>query len=57
MNAAAAFIGGFGTKTYWTSVLAGNGSAWRQNFLSGLQFNTTAYTLDDFFFVRAVRSF
>ena len=54
----------FGTKTYWTSnqsVYSVNGlseeTAWRQNFLSGLQFNSTAYTISDFFFVRSVREF
>ena len=53
-------IGNFGTLTYWSSSLAslvGNGSAWRQSFISGGQFNTILYTLSDFFFVRSVRDF
>ena len=54
LNAA---IGSFGTKTYWSSIRSGSTTAWRQNFMSGLQFNTTAYTISDFFFVRAVREF
>ena len=57
MFALNAAIGSFGTKTYWTSIRSGNDTAWRQNFLSGLQFNSTAYTIFDFFFVRAVREF
>ena len=57
MYALNAAIGSFGTKTYWSSIRSGNTTAWRQNFLSGLQFNSTAYTIFDFFFVRAVREF
>lgn len=54
LNAA---IGSFGTKTYWSSIRSGSNTAWRQNFMSGLQFNSTAYTVLDFFFVRSVREF
>ena len=50
-------IGNFGTKTYWSSFLIGNGSAWRQNFLSGLQFFGSNFLLTDFLFVRSVREF
>ena len=50
-------IGNFGTKTYWSSFLVGNGSAWRQNFFSGLQFFGTNLLLTDFLFVRSVREF
>ena len=50
-------IGNFGTKTYWSSFLVGNGSAWRQNFLSGLQFFGVNFLLTDFLFVRSVRDF
>ena len=50
-------IGSFGTNTYWTSIRSGSTTAWRQNFLSGGQFNTTFYTLFDFFYVRSVREF
>ena len=50
-------IGSFGTNTYWTSIRSGSTTAWRQNFLSGGQFNTTFYTLSDFFYVRSVREF
>jgi hypothetical protein len=50
-------IGNFGTKTYWSSFLVGNGSAWRQNFLSGLQFFGANFLLTDFLFVRSVREF
>ena len=50
-------IGNFGTKTYWSSFLIGNGSAWRQNFFSGLQFFGTNYLLTYFLFVRSVREF
>jgi hypothetical protein len=50
-------IGNFGTKTYWSSFLVGNGSAWRQNFLSGLQFFGANFLLTDFLFVRSVRDF
>jgi len=52
-----AAIGSFGTKTYWTSIRSGSTTAWRQNFMSGIQFNSTAYTISNFFFVRAVREF
>jgi len=50
-------IGNFGTKTYWSSFLVGNGSAWRQNFLSGMQFFGVNFLLTDFLFVRSVRDF
>ena len=50
-------IGSFGTNTYWTSIRSGSTTAWRQNFLTGGQFNTTFYTLFDFFYVRSVREF
>ena len=47
----------FGTKTYWTSnqsVYSVNGlseeTAWRQNFSSGIQYNSYAFTLNEFFF-------
>ena len=50
-------IGNFGAKTYWSSFLVGNGSAWRQNFLSGLQFFGVNFLLTDFLFVRSVRDF
>lgn len=50
----------FGTNTYWTETLsfANEGAtAWRQNFDTGLQYNSTLFTLSDFFFVRAIREF
>ena len=57
MYSASTSIGLFGTKTYWSSIRSGSTTAWRQNFMSGLQFNSTAYTISDFFFVRSVREF
>jgi hypothetical protein len=57
MYSASTAIGSFGTKTYWSSIRSGTTTAWRQNFMSGLQFNSTAYTISDFFFVRSVREF
>tara|TARA_B110001452_G_scaffold1115_1_gene996 strand:- start:94 stop:894 length:801 start_codon:yes stop_codon:yes gene_type:complete len=57
MYSSSSAIGSFGTKTYWTSIRSGNTTAWRQNFLSGIQFNATSYTINDFFFVRSVREF
>jgi hypothetical protein len=57
MYSARTAIGSFGTKTYWSSIRSGTTTAWRQNFMSGLQFNSTAYTISDFFFVRSVREF
>jgi hypothetical protein len=57
MYSASTAIGSFGTKTYWSSIRSGSTTAWRQNFLSGLQFNSAAYTISDFFFVRSVREF
>ena len=59
----------FGSKTYWSSTQSaadtgGGGysfpeeTAWRQNFFSGSQFNSTSYTLSSpDFFVRSVREF
>lgn len=59
----------FGSKTYWSSTQSaantgGGGfdfpeeTAWRQNFFSGGQFNSTTYTLSSSdFFVRSVRAF
>lgn len=53
-----------GSKTYWSSnqtVSSMNGfeeeTAWRQNFGSGLQYNSNAYKLDDALYVRSVRAF
>ena len=57
MYSVSSAIGSFGTKTYWSSIRSGSTTAWRQNFMSGLQFNSTAYTISDFFFVRSVREF
>jgi hypothetical protein len=57
MYSSSSAIGSFGTKTYWTSIRSGSTTAWRQNFLSGIQFNTTAYTINDFFFIRSIREF
>lgn len=57
MYSVSSAIGSFGTKTYWSSIRSGTTTAWRQNFMSGLQFNSTAYTISDFFFVRSVREF
>ena len=52
-------IGNFGVnKTYWSSFLVGNGSAWRQNFFSGLHFFGTNFLLaSGSLFVRSVREF
>jgi len=52
-------IGNFGgNKTYWSSFLVGNGSAWRQNFLSGFHFFGTNFLLaSGSLFVRSVREF
>jgi hypothetical protein len=54
----------FGTKTYWTSnqsVYSVNGleeeTAWRQNFGTGLQYNSNNVSLDSDLFVRSVREF
>ena len=59
----------FGTSTYWTSTQSeGNynsamsgtpylETAWRQNFSTGIQYNSYSYTLGDAFFVRSVREF
>jgi hypothetical protein len=59
----------FGAKTYWSSTQSAANSggggfdfpeetAWRQNFFSGGQFNSTTYTLSSSdFFVRSVREF
>jgi hypothetical protein len=59
----------FGTKTYWTSTQSPGDSnaymtggvyeetAWRQNFSSGIQYNSYAFTLNEFFFLRSVREF
>lgn len=57
MYSANAAIGSFGTKTYWSSIRSGSTTAWRQNFSSGLQFNSTVFTISDFFFVRSIREF
>jgi hypothetical protein len=57
MYSANAAIGSFGTKTYWSSIRSGSATAWRQNFSSGLQFNSTVFTISDFFFVRSIREF
>ena len=32
-------------------------TAWRQNFSTGIQYNSYSYTLGDAFFVRFVREF
>ena len=59
----------FGAKTYWTSTqspgdsnayMTGGGyeeTAWRQNFSSGIQYNSYAFTLNEVFFLRSVREF
>ena len=59
----------FGTSTYWTSTQSeGNynsamsgtpylETAWRQNFSTGIQYDSYSYTLGDAFFVRSVREF
>ena len=59
----------FGTKTYWTSTQSPGDSnaymtggvyeetAWRQNFSSGIQYNSYAFTLNEVFFLRSVREF
>lgn len=50
----------FGTNTYWTQTLSfvnAGATAWRQNFDTGLQYNSTFFTLSDFFFIRAIREF
>ena len=57
MYSSSTAIGSFGTKTYWSSIRSGSSTAWRQNFMSGIQFNSTAYTISDFFFVRSIREF
>jgi hypothetical protein len=59
-------VGGdlFGSKTYWTSnqsVYSVNGlkeeTAWRQNFGTGLQYNSNNVTLNSDLFVRSIREF
>ena len=54
----------FGTRTYWTSnqsVYSVNGlseeTAWRQNFVTGFQYNNNNISLDGELFVRSVREF
>ena len=54
----------FGTRTYWTSnqsVYSVNGlseeTAWRQNFGTGLQYDSNNISLDSELFVRSVREF
>ena len=54
----------FGTRTYWTSnqsVYSVNGlseeTAWRQNFVTGFQYNNNNISLDGDLFVRSVREF
>jgi hypothetical protein len=59
----------FGTKTYWTSTQSPGDSnawmtggayeetAWRQNFSTGIQYNSYAFTLKEVFFLRSVREF
>ena len=59
----------FGSKTYWSSTQSEGDynsgmtgmpyleTAWRQNFLTGSQFNSYSFTLGDAFFVRSVRAF
>ena len=57
MYSSNAAIGSFGTKTYWSSIRNGSTTAWRQSFLSGVQFNNAFFTISDLFFVRSVREF
>jgi hypothetical protein len=47
-------LGGFANFVYWSSTEYGNGSAWRQYFLSGLQFGNGKNGTGS---VRAVRAF